>query len=85
MGGPLTTCAIAARCLSELWKKPLVGVNHCVGHIEMGRAIAKAKNPVILYVSGGNSQVIAYSEKRYRIFGETIDIAGKYEPWERRR
>jgi N6-L-threonylcarbamoyladenine synthase len=26
-------------------------------------------------VSGGNTQVIAYSEKRYRIFGETIDVA----------
>lgn len=41
----------------------------------MGRLITKAKNPTILYVSGGNTQVIAYSGKRYRIFGETIDIA----------
>ena len=41
----------------------------------MGRLITGAKNPVILYVSGGNSQVIAYTLKRYRIFGETIDIA----------
>jgi N6-L-threonylcarbamoyladenine synthase len=32
-------------------------------------------NPVVLYVSGGNTQVIAYSDRRYRIFGETIDIA----------
>jgi N6-L-threonylcarbamoyladenine synthase len=30
---------------------------------------------VVLYVSGGNTQVIAYSDRRYRIFGETIDIA----------
>jgi len=35
----------------------------------------QAKNPVVLYVSGGNTQVIAYAEQRYRIFGETIDIA----------
>ena len=41
----------------------------------MGRLITGAHNPVILYVSGGNTQVIAYSRKRYRIFGETIDIA----------
>jgi len=75
MGGPLTACAVCARTLSLLWKKPLVAVNHCVAHIEMGRAITKAKNPVVLYVSGGNTQVIAYSDKRYRIFGETIDIA----------
>ena len=26
-------------------------------------------------MSGGNTQVIAYSNKRYRIFGETIDMA----------
>ncbi|KPJ02127.1 putative tRNA threonylcarbamoyladenosine biosynthesis protein osgep [Papilio xuthus] len=43
--------------------------------IEMGRLITKAKNPTVLYVSGGNTQIIAYSRQRYRIFGETIDIA----------
>src|SRR5271168_2557996 len=41
----------------------------------MGREITGAENPVVLYVSGGNTQVIAYSAKRYRIFGETLDIA----------
>jgi len=41
----------------------------------MGRCVTQAQNPTILYVSGGNTQVIAYSEKRYRIFGEAIDIA----------
>jgi len=56
-------------------KKPIIGVNHCIGHIEMGRLITSARNPVVLYVSGGNTQIIAYSEHRYRIFGETIDIA----------
>ncbi|KAF6845377.1 o-sialoglycoprotein endopeptidase [Colletotrichum musicola] len=75
MGAPLTSVAVAARTLSLLWDKPLVGVNHCVGHIEMGRTITGAQNPVVLYVSGGNSQVIAYAEQRYRIFGETLDIA----------
>ena len=75
MGAPLQSVVIAARTLSLLWNKPLVGVNHCVGHIEMGRAITGATNPVVLYVSGGNTQVIAYSSQRYRIFGETLDIA----------
>ena len=50
-------------------------MNHCVGHIEMGRVVCRAANPVVLYVSGGNTQVISYSFNRYRIFGETIDIA----------
>jgi N6-L-threonylcarbamoyladenine synthase len=75
MGAPLQSCAVAARTLSLLWKIPLVGVNHCVGHIEMGRIATSSSNPVVLYVSGGNTQVIAYSDQRYRIFGETIDIA----------
>ncbi|PWY71584.1 peptidase M22, glycoprotease [Aspergillus sclerotioniger CBS 115572] len=75
MGAPLQSAAIAARMLSLLWGKELVGVNHCVGHIEMGRLITGSTNPVVLYVSGGNTQVIAYSSQRYRIFGETLDIA----------
>ncbi|KJA29250.1 hypothetical protein HYPSUDRAFT_32652 [Hypholoma sublateritium FD-334 SS-4] len=75
MGAPLQSVALVARTLSLLYNKPLVGVNHCVGHIEMGREITGAKNPVVLYVSGGNTQVIAYSRQCYRIFGETLDIA----------
>ena len=43
--------------------------------IEMGREITGAENPVVLYVSGGNTQVIAYASQRYRIFGEALDIA----------
>lgn len=75
MGAPLAAVAVAARTLALLWRRPLVGVNHCVGHIEMGRAVTGARNPVVLYVSGGNSQVIAYAGRRYRIFGETLDTA----------
>ncbi|KAG2061965.1 O-sialoglycoprotein endopeptidase [Suillus hirtellus] len=75
MGAPLQSVALVARTLSLLYEKPLVGVNHCVGHIEMGRQVTGAQNPVVLYVSGGNTQVIAYSRQCYRIFGETLDIA----------
>jgi N6-L-threonylcarbamoyladenine synthase len=75
MGAPLQSCAVAARTLALLWNVPLIAVNHCVGHIEMGRIACGSSNPVVLYVSGGNTQVIAYSDQRYRIFGETIDIA----------
>ncbi|KAJ8919658.1 hypothetical protein NQ315_006185 [Exocentrus adspersus] len=75
MGAPLSTVAVVAKTVAQLWNKPILGVNHCIGHIEMGRLITGAKNPTVLYVSGGNTQVIAYARKRYRIFGETIDIA----------
>ena len=67
--------AVVARTVAQLWKKPMVAVNHCIGHIEMGRLVTGAVNPTVLYVSGGNTQVIAYLQRRYRIFGETIDIA----------
>lgn len=75
MGGPLTALALVARTVAQLHNKPMIAVNHCVGHIEMGRLITGSDNPTILYVSGGNTQIIAYSRQRYRIFGETIDIA----------
>jgi N6-L-threonylcarbamoyladenine synthase len=55
MGGPLCAGALAARTLALLWGKPLVAVNHCVGHIEMGRLVTGARDPVVLYVSGGNT------------------------------
>lgn len=75
MAPPLLTVAIVARTIAQLWNKEILGVNHCIGHIEMGRLITGALNPTVLYVSGGNTQVIAYSNRRYRIFGEAIDIA----------
>ncbi|XP_034940067.1 probable tRNA N6-adenosine threonylcarbamoyltransferase [Chelonus insularis] len=75
MGAPLTVLAIVARTVAQLYNKPIIAVNHCIGHIEMGKLITGSDNPVILYVSGGNTQIIAYSRQRYRIFGETIDIA----------
>ena len=55
-------------------KKPLVGVNHCIAHLEIGRLLTKAKDPVMLYVSGANTQVIAFEGEKYRIFGETLDM-----------
>ncbi|XP_033646728.1 probable tRNA N6-adenosine threonylcarbamoyltransferase [Asterias rubens] len=75
MAAPLISTAIVARTIAQLWDVPIIGVNHCIGHIEMGRLVTDSKNPTVLYVSGGNTQVIAYSQHRYRIFGETIDIA----------
>ena len=64
MGGPLQAVVIVIRILSLLWKKPIIAVNHCIAHIEMGRLVTKAKDPIVLYVSGGNTQIIAYSLKR---------------------
>ncbi len=62
-----------AKELSKRLKKPIIPVNHCVAHLEIGR-ITGAKNPVMLYTSGANTQVIAYEAGKYRVFGETLDI-----------
>ena len=36
MGAPLVVGAVVARTISQLWKLPIIGVNHCIGHIEIG-------------------------------------------------
>jgi len=66
--------ATAARALSLSLDVPLIGVNHCIVHIEVGRWKTSAHDPVTLYVSGANSQVLAYRAGHYRVFGETLDI-----------
>ncbi len=62
-----------AKQLSEKLKKPVVPVNHCIAHLEIGK-ITHARDAVMLYVSGANTQIIAYEAGKYRIFGETLDL-----------
>ncbi|MDP7322321.1 MAG: KEOPS complex N(6)-L-threonylcarbamoyladenine synthase Kae1 [Candidatus Woesearchaeota archaeon] len=62
-----------AKEISSKNKIPIVGVNHCVAHLEVGKVLTKAKDPVLLYTSGANTQIIAYEAGKYRIFGETLD------------
>ena len=75
LGPALRTIATAARSLSQNIGVPLIGVNHCIGHVEIGKLTTGAKDPVTLYTSGGNTQIISYEAGRYRIIGETLDIA----------
>jgi len=63
-----------AEGLSKKIKKKIISVNHPVAHLEIGRLTTDAKDPVYVYLSGGNTQIIAFTEERYRIFGETEDI-----------
>lgn len=60
--------------ISSKYGIPFVPVNHCIAHIEIAKFSGTLKNPIILYVSGGNTQVIGYSDGKYRVFGETMDI-----------
>lgn len=54
-------------------KVPVVCVNHCVAHLEIGELFG-ARDPVMLYASGANTQIVAYDGGKYRIFGETLDL-----------
>jgi N6-L-threonylcarbamoyladenine synthase/protein kinase Bud32 len=75
LGPSLRTGATVARALASYLDIPLVGVNHSIAHIEIGKLKTGARDPVTLYVSGGNTMVTAFESGRYRVFGETLDIA----------
>jgi universal protein Kae1 len=75
LGPCLRTGATVARALASYVDVPLVGVNHSVAHIEIGKLKMRVRDPVALYVSGGNTIVAAFDCGRYRVFGETLDIA----------
>ncbi len=75
LGPCLRATATAARALALYLEIPLLGVNHCVAHVELGKLLTEAIDPITLYVSGGNTQVIGFGHGRYRVLGETLDIA----------
>ena len=61
------------RELAERLSIPIIPVNHCIAHLEIGR-ITGAKDPMMLYASGANTQIIGYAAGKFRIFGETLDV-----------
>jgi universal protein Kae1 len=75
LGPCLRTGATVARALASYLDLPLIGVNHSIAHIEIGKLTTQTKDPLTLYASGGNTMVTAYASGRYRVFGETLDIA----------
>ena len=76
-GPGLSPCLLVglrfAKKLAKKLQVPLVPVNHCIAHLEIGE-LTGCKNPVLLYCSGANTQIISYAAGKYRIFGETLDI-----------
>ena len=75
LGPILKIGAQVARMLGQILNISIVGVNHCIAHIEIGRLMCDIDDPLTLYVSGGNTIVSAYESGRYQIFGETLDIS----------
>ena len=74
MGHSLRIGFVGAKALSEFLGKPLLPVNHAVAHCEIGRWENGFKDPLVLYVSGGNTQILVREKEHYRVLGETLDI-----------
>ena len=74
LGPCLRVGAVIARTVAGFYKKPLVPVNHALGHIELGAMLTGASDPLVLLVSGGHTMILAFSHRRWRVFGETLDI-----------
>jgi N6-L-threonylcarbamoyladenine synthase/protein kinase Bud32 len=73
LGPCLRIVGTAARALSQRLDVPLVGVNHMVAHLEVGRHESGFDSPVCLNASGANAHVLGYRNGRYRVLGETMD------------
>ena len=74
LGPCLRVGAVVARTVAGFNKRPLVPVNHALGHIELGTMLTGASDPLVLLVSGGHTMTLAFSGKKWRVFGETLDI-----------
>jgi glycoprotease/Kae1 family metallohydrolase len=80
LGPCLQTGATAASFLAKKFDLPLVPVNHPHAHIAIARWQTGFADPLILYVSGGNTQIIVGAKKGkyfgppFSVMGETLDI-----------
>ncbi|MFB6161627.1 MAG: bifunctional N(6)-L-threonylcarbamoyladenine synthase/serine/threonine protein kinase [Haloferacaceae archaeon] len=73
LGPCLRIVGTAARSLALTLDVPLVGVNHMVAHLEIGRHRSGFDAPVCLNASGANAHLLGYRDGRYRVLGETMD------------
>jgi N6-L-threonylcarbamoyladenine synthase/protein kinase Bud32 len=73
LGPCLRIVGTAARALAGTLSVPLVGVNHMLAHLEIGRHGSGFESPVCLNASGANAHLLGYHGGRYRVLGETMD------------
>ncbi|MFD1632716.1 bifunctional N(6)-L-threonylcarbamoyladenine synthase/serine/threonine protein kinase [Haloplanus ruber] len=73
LGPCLRIVGTAARALAGTLDVPLVGVNHMIAHLEIGRHGSGFDSPVCLNASGANAHLLGYHDGRYRVLGETMD------------
>ena len=66
IGQCLRVSCSGAKYLASKYKKPLVGVNHCAAHLEISRGLLGMQDPLYVYVSGANTQLIVGNEASAR-------------------
>ncbi len=74
IGSPLAVGISGARYLASRFNKKIIGVNHCYAHIAISEHLTGLGDPLVLYLSGGNSQVLVMRDGSWHVLGETLDI-----------
>jgi len=80
IGQCLRVSCAGAKYLASFYDKPLLGINHCHAHLEISRGLLGMEDPLYVYVSGANTQIITENRKiakghsRFRVLGETLDM-----------
>ncbi len=77
IGPCLQVGQLAAKTIAKELGLKITTVNHSIAHIEIAKHFAKQKDPLVLYVSGGNSQILKMRKNKtnkYYVLGETFDI-----------
>lgn len=75
LGPALRMGAVLARSLAVKYRRPLVPVHHGIAHIEIARYSTRSCDPLVLLISGGHTVIAGFADGRYRVFGETLDLA----------
>ncbi len=75
IGAPLKVGVVGAKYLAAKYSKKIIGVNHPYAHLKITEHFSKLKNPLVLYVSGGNTQILIEKKPfEFQVLGETFDI-----------
>jgi len=80
IGQCLRVSCAAAKFLASKRSKPILGINHCHAHLEVSRGLLSMKDPLYVYVSGANTQLITENRSsksaspRFLVLGETLDM-----------
>lgn len=81
IGQCLRVSCTATKYLASKHGKPILGINHCHSHLEVSRGLLGMQDPLYVYVSGANTQIItenrsgqAKGAPRFLVLGETLDM-----------